>query len=122
MAAVRLGGKLMRQTSKSFALLVLLAAFGLAPALFAQHFSPVEAKLVIPDTKTLPGVPFDLWIEVRNQSDASVAVGLFPRLIVRPEHGDVFEITPERNDVPNLLGGSEASYLVISPGITQVLT
>jgi hypothetical protein len=29
----------------------------------------VEALLVVPDARILPGVPFDFWIEIHNRSD-----------------------------------------------------
>jgi len=59
----------------AFAAIVLM--IGLSQA-FGQQVSPIEAKLVIPDTQVLPGVPFDMWIELRSSSDAEVTVGLFP--------------------------------------------
>src|ERR1043165_6209095 len=56
-------------------LTVLLATI----SVLAQRSAPgVDAKLVIPDTTTLPGVPFDMWIEVQNRSDVTIAVGLCP--------------------------------------------
>ena len=41
----------------------------------AQQFSPIRARLVVPDSEVLPGVPFEMWIEVRNPSDTAVTLG-----------------------------------------------
>ena len=49
------------------ALSVLLAQLAVAQ----RPPSPVQGTLAIPDTKVLPGVPFDMWIELRNTSDAA---------------------------------------------------
>jgi len=89
---------------------------------FAQQRSPVQAKLVIPDAKVLPGVPFEMWIELTNPSDSAVAVALSPHLIVRPERGDRFEITPE--DVPVLLRdrGRRLGVLLLAPRGKRTLT
>ncbi|HXG59321.1 MAG TPA: hypothetical protein VNL91_09895 [Thermoanaerobaculia bacterium] len=54
--------------------------------------SPVEANLVIPDMKLLPGVPFELWISLRNTSAATVGVGLCADMVVRPEGGEPFTV------------------------------
>lgn len=96
--------------------------------LFAQQTSPVEAKLVVPDTKVLPGVPFDMWIEVRNSSDSTVTVSLFPVLVVRPVGGDIFEIRPNPDGPPVLLKGSRregerpVESLILAPGEKKTLT
>ena len=83
-----------------------LISFGLLTCLastaFAEHaVSPARATVVVPDTKVLPGVPFEMWVDVQNPADGAVGVGLRPTLIVRPEQGDAFE----------LKGGPFASWL-----------
>src|SRR5258707_1262941 len=55
--------------------------------------SPIEATLVIPDGKLLPGVPFEMWIDVRNPTDSPVGVGLCSSLLVHPEQGQLFEVS-----------------------------
>ncbi len=93
-------------------LMVVFAVACVASAASAQPaVSPVQGKLVIPDAKVLPGVPFDMWVELRNASDGSVGVGLCPRLLVRTAKGTAFE-------VGHAHGGP---YLVMAPGETKTL-
>lgn len=73
-----------------FALAVVLLG---SHALFVQT-SPVTGRLVIPDPRILPGVPFDMWVELRNSSDAPVTVGLSPTLVARVTGGADFQVTP----------------------------
>jgi len=120
---------------------LLLAAFlASAVPVFAQRprgpliapASPIQAKLVVPDTKILPGVPFEMWIDVRNPSDASVCLGLAGDLIVEPEGKEPFTITRGGADdgqlqYPTLLperdvDGSAVWNLVLRPHESQTLT
>jgi len=116
----------MRKTVLNVLLVTLL--MGRSGSALAQQFSPVDARLVIPDLKVLPGVPFDMWIDVRNRSDATVSVGLFPYLVARGERGDAFLIAPDRGSYPVLLaapsseGGNPISYLELAPGEQRTLT
>jgi hypothetical protein len=96
------GEMAMRTIGKQVAFAAIALMLGLSSA-FAQQASPIEAKLVVPDTQVLPGVPFDMWIELRNASDAEVTVGLFPRLLVRNDRGESFEIASNPDDYPVLL-------------------
>ena len=93
--------------------------------------SPVEARLVIPDTKLLPGVPFELWIELRNPSHARVGVGLCAAMVVTPDGGEPFTVSPRGQEgefrYPTMLperdwDGRPVRYLVMRPGQTQTLT
>jgi hypothetical protein len=92
--------------------------------------SPVEAKLVVPDTTLLPGVPFEMWIELRNASSATVGVGLCGELLVSPEGAEPFTISPGgegRPGFPTLLpestwNGGAVTYLVMRPNDTKTLT
>jgi len=85
--------------------------------------SPVSAKLTIPDTKLLPGVPFDMWIDLDNNSDATVGVGLCADMLVRPSGRSPFVITrggEGRPQYPTLLWktrvrGESVSYLLLKP-------
>ena len=106
-------------------------ALGLAVTLLltvaagAQQSSPVKATLVIPDTKLLPGVPFDMWIDVINTSDTAVTIGLYPVLVVQ-QNGETFEIAPPLCDVPVLLppvhqAREEYQYLQLAPGEKKTL-
>src|SRR5437660_11927359 len=112
----------MIRLNKAIALMGLALAIAFTPIVDAQQVSPIKAKLVIPDAKVLPGVPFDMWIEVQNGSDAAVAVGLFPQLLVRPDHGESFELAPldKYRSFPVLLlspeGDEAVPYLQLAPG------
>ena len=92
--------------------------------------SPLQAKLVVPDTKVLPGVPFEMWIEAHNPSDASVVLGLCADMIVRPEGAQPYTITftnfegdnhPDLLPEPEWRGGSGAEVL-LRPRQSQTLT
>ncbi len=87
---------------KSIWLFALVAALMVAEAVLAQQTSSVQARLIVPDTRVLPGVPFDMWIEVQNPADTVVSVGLFPHLLVSIEGRDPFVITPQDDDYPIL--------------------
>lgn len=78
--------------------------------------SPIRATLVVPDRDLLPGVPFDLWIDMENPTDSRVTVGLDPVLHVRTEDGDEFDVDPERS--PVLMDDGEGNViqeLTLSP-------
>jgi hypothetical protein len=91
--------------------------------------SPVEAKLVIPDTKLLPGVPFEMWVELRNSSDGTVGVGLCADMLVRPEGSEPFTISFGRADgppyptlLPDANGWGKVTYLRLRPRQAEILT
>lgn len=92
--------------------------------------SPVSARLTIPDTKLLPGVPFDMWIDIENKSDATVGVGLCADMLVRPSGGSAFIITrggEGRPRYPVLLwesrvGGRSVPYLLMKPHSNRRVT
>ena len=67
-------------------LLVLGAA---AQHVAARNASPVEARLVVPFTKILPGVPFDMWIELYNPSMDTVHIAVCQPLHIRPAYGQI---------------------------------
>ncbi len=107
--------------------LTLVLMIGVAAA-SAQQISPVSATLTLPDTKLLPGVPFDMWIEVANSSDVAVTIGLFPTLVVQAD-GKKFEIAPPRNEVPALMPpddytgtGAEYEYVTLAAHEKRTLT
>ena len=60
-----------------------------AMASVASARSPIEAKLVIPSTKILPGVPFEMSIEVHNASETTLTVATCDMLRYRPVDGVV---------------------------------
>lgn len=87
--------------------------------------SPIQATLVIPDTKVLPGVPFEMWINVVNPSDASVGVGLCPSVLVKRD-GESFSVVGKRNgrydEVLSDGRNQRMSYVVLKPGEQRTLT
>lgn len=125
----------LRRCVASLAALLMMAVGG--PIGFGQGRSPVapassvEAKLVIPETKLLPGVPFEMWIELRNPSDATIGVGLCADMLVRPEGAEPFTIAPRGQEgeprYPTILpqrewSGAAVRYLVMRPRHSQTLT
>jgi hypothetical protein len=106
----------------------MIALLTLAAVGSAQQVSPIEAKLTIPDAKVLPGVPFDMWVDIHNPSDTLVTVGLCPRLVVRTDSGKSFEIASNASDYPILLrsprteGEGAVFYVTLAPGERRTLT
>lgn len=93
--------------------------------------SPVTAKLTIPDLKTLPGVPFDMWIDVANPSDSAVGVGLCADMLVRPEGSQTFVIVPPGQETPHyptllpastMYNSGPTPYLMLRPHEKKTLT
>ena len=68
-------------------LIAILLWVAVAPIAAAR--SPIEAKLVIPSTKILPGVPFEMSIEVHNWSATTVHVATCGRVQSVPIDGTV---------------------------------
>jgi hypothetical protein len=62
------------------------------------HAAGVVAKLVVPETRLLPGVCFEAWIELDNQSTETIAVGLSPTLLATGPQGERFEARSEKDD------------------------
>jgi hypothetical protein len=112
------GGKGVKKTLTAVAFVVSLGAH----SAWAQQFSPVQARLVIPDVKTLPGVPMEMWVDLNNPSDSAVAVGLSPQLIVRSGHGETFDVALEPTYMPDVLDGQSAAYVLLPPHGARTLT
>lgn len=117
---------------------IVLAALPLA-APFPSHaqrmpvLSPtsvVEAKLIVLDDKVLPGVPFDMWIEVRNLTDTAVHLGLCADMLVKPEGGEPFTIWFGGEHTPSYptllpeheLDGPAVRNLLMRPRASETLT
>lgn len=102
-----------------------LCAF-LATSILAQRPAPgIDAKLIIPDTTTLPGVPFDMWIDVQNRSDVTITIGLRASFLIRTQDGSTIEIGPAEG-IPTLTllrdaDGVAIPYLDLAPGAKQTL-
>lgn len=114
-----------------------LLVFSLAPHDVASAAEPaapqkssVVAQLVIPDAMVLPGVPFEMWIELRNTSEKLVGVGTCADMVVTPEGGEPFTISfggEERPPYPTLLpstawNSAPVPYVTLKPRQTQTLT
>jgi hypothetical protein len=53
--------------------------------------SPIEARLVVPYTRLLPGVPFEMWVDLYNASENTVHVALDGPLRITVVGGIDFE-------------------------------
>jgi len=118
----------------TFLLLPTFLTLGAVGDLSAQSapISPVTANLTIPDTKLLPGVPFDMWIDVANTSDTTVGMGLCADMLVRRDDGESLTIVPlpQHGGRPNYpvllpeydLSGPSVRYLELRPHQRQTLT
>jgi hypothetical protein len=108
-----------RVSRLAFALGLSVASATVAAASAQQlPASPLRATLVIPDRTLLPGVPFDMWIDVHNPSAATISAGLFPTLLV--DAGcESFELD-SRCEVEVLPAG--AGVLTLAPGQHTILT
>jgi hypothetical protein len=98
--------------------------FGCVATHLHADASPVHATLVLPDRRTLPGVPFEGWIDLENVSAATVAVGLAPHLRVASSTGGFVE-GPETNDFlvgPKAWGDLPAYYIQLSSGERRTIT
>lgn len=102
----------------------ILIASTLATAAYAQSSSPIVARLTVPDTEVLPGVPFDMWVELTNPSDSRVSFFSGAQLVVRVVGGETFEAL--RGDRPILLDdtGMETekgeAFVTLEPGETRI--
>jgi len=107
----------LRITAAAFAL-----ALCVATGLFAQA-SPVSATLVVPETRLLPGVPFEAWVELENRSGATLAVGLLVSLRVTTEDG-TFEFRPDHPDLLRIdrKTGRAVHYIELASRARETLT
>ncbi|HSP15238.1 MAG TPA: hypothetical protein VLV78_10850 [Thermoanaerobaculia bacterium] len=90
----------------------------LSSAMGQELIAPVRAKLVIPDKKLLPGVPFAFWVELENASDGTISIGLRPHLLVQRGALDTFEVSS--HEFPTLVG--RESYLTLAPHEQRTLS
>jgi hypothetical protein len=58
----------------------------------------VQATLVLPDVRILPGVPFDFWVELHNRSDSMLRVSICDRFDVRFVSGEPVPQSKTRDD------------------------
>ncbi|HVE72039.1 MAG TPA: hypothetical protein VNI54_11785 [Thermoanaerobaculia bacterium] len=82
---------------------------------------PIVATTSLPYSSVLPGVPFDLNVELKNVSAAPAVVGLVARLVITTADGT--EIRPRGTQIlePHSLSEPETS-IVLAPGETAVRT
>jgi len=71
---------------RRFFLAVVVSAL-FASVVHARTAFPIEAKLVIPYTRILPGVPFEMWVELYNPSQYTVHTSVCLPLQMRPTVG-----------------------------------
>ncbi|HEX2831658.1 MAG TPA: hypothetical protein VHW00_01510 [Thermoanaerobaculia bacterium] len=93
----------------------------LTASLSAQ--TPIAAKLVIPETTLLPGVPFEAWIELENRSGATLAVGLYTSLQATTAEGPI-EFQPDAPDllIINSQTQKAVPYLELASGARETIT
>ena len=97
----------------------LLTMFG--EALVARE--AVEATLVVPDVRILPGVPFDFWLELHNRSDSVQRIRVCEPFRIRLVSGEPFHWTEteepmKRRDQFYWSHGGEA---IVGRGETKIL-
>ena len=97
----------------------LLTLFG--DALVARE--AVEATLVVPDVRILPGVPFDFWVELHNRSDSVRRISVCEPFQIRLVSGAPIQWT--ETDEPMKPRGqfywSHGGEAIVGPGETKVL-
>lgn len=89
--------------------------------LFARE--PMEATLVVPDVRILPGVPFDFWVELHNRSDSARRVSVCEPFRMRLVSGEPFHWTETREQmVPRReFYWSHGGDAFVRPGETRIL-
>lgn len=85
---------------------------------------PMEAILVVPDLRILPGVPFDFWVELHNRSESMRRVRVCAPFEMRLVSGDPIQWTEtsDRRTTPRSdFYWSHGGEGVVQPGETTVL-
>jgi hypothetical protein len=97
----------------------LLMLFG--DALLARE--PMEATLVVPDVRILPGVPFDFWVELHNWSDSARRISICERLQMRLVSREpvTWNETPEQMKPRGQFHWSYGGEVIVGPGETRLL-
>lgn len=100
------------------ALLLLLLSGG---ALLAGE--PMEATLVVPDVRILPGVPFDFWVELHNGSDSARRIVVCEPFRMRLVSGEPFQWTETREQMepPRQFYWIHGGEAFVRPGETKIL-
>ena len=97
----------------------LLMMFG--DALLARE--PMEATLVVPDVRMLPGVPFDFWVELHNPSDSLLRVSVCAPFQIRLVSGEPVQWTETAQQMkprgPFYWG--DTGEAIVGPGETKFL-
>ena len=84
---------------------------------------PVEATLVVPDARILPGVPFDFWIEIHNRTEDVRRVSICDPFQVRLVAGEPISWTetPGQTEPRGPFYWSHGGEAVVGPGQTRFL-
>lgn len=84
---------------------------------------PVEASLVVPDVRILPGVPFDFWVELHNRSDSVFRISVCAPFQVRLVAGEPLEWTETREEMRprDQFYWSHGGEAIVGPGETKFL-
>jgi len=100
--------------------LAAIVALMFASAVFAQDST--EAHLVIPDSRILPGVPFDFWIEVHNRGSQLKRVTVCAPFEMRILSGEPLRFTegaPKQRS--NQLYWPHGGEVIVGPGESKTL-
>jgi hypothetical protein len=89
-----------------------------AIAAAARTGPSVVATLMLPHARVLPGVPFDLEIALKNNSERTVKVGLLGCLEVTLPDGSRFQPVP-RSACTGLMEANGDSFVELAPGQTD---
>ena len=84
---------------------------------------PIEAILVVPDRRILPGVPFDFWVELHNRSESIRSVRVCAPFQTRLVSGEPVQWTETRDQrTPHSdFSWSHGGEAVVGPGETAIL-
>lgn len=84
---------------------------------------PMDAVLVVPDVRILPGVPFDFWVELHNGSESVWRVSVCEPLRIRLISGEPFHWTetPGQMQPRGHFYWSHGGEAIVKPGETKSL-
>jgi hypothetical protein len=84
---------------------------------------PIEATLVVPDARLLPGVPFDFWVELHNPSETTRHIRVCEPFQLRLVAGEPVQWTetPEKAPRRNEFYWSHGGEAIVGPRETKVL-
>lgn len=104
----------MKRLLVSIAILFTAFAAPASSAIAASNADDVKVELQMPHQSLLPGVPFDLTVIYRNQTDRRIAVGVLAAVVIKAKNGEPFRF--ERHARINDFGNG--TLVELAPGAT----